>query len=117
MAKALFLAAFLLYVFTACDMKAMAAAKCDDTYEVTYYKGGNYRYGNDNLFEIKMDAAGDNIMNLRSNNKHLKVYRVTYCDNYQDAEAEIGVWTDKKGKFTFEFDVVNLSFFFIYNFF
>ena len=109
-AKLVLMAAVLLCVFTACDIRAVAAVQCEDTYEVSFYKGGNYRYGLDRMFKVVLDTRGDQIANLKSNNKkHLKVYQVRY-DYYSDkAEIEIGVWTDKKGRFTFEFDVVSAA--------
>jgi hypothetical protein len=108
-AKLILMAAVLLCVFTACDIRAVAAVQCEDTYEVSFYKGGNYLNGNDYLFEVVLDARGDQIINLKSNNKHLKVYQVKYDGFYTKPEIGIGVWTDKKGRFTFEFDVVSAA--------
>ncbi|MCR5343381.1 MAG: hypothetical protein K6E70_08475 [Butyrivibrio sp.] len=104
--RLMFAAAFLLCVFATCDLQAEAATKCDDTVEVVYYKGGNFRTGNDYLFEVETDERGDNIINLKTSNDHLKVFRVSYDENDESTSFGIGIWTDKKGTYTFEFDVV-----------
>ncbi|WP_026670199.1 hypothetical protein [Butyrivibrio sp. AE3006] len=106
LARLVFAAAFLLCIFNAWNMSARAAVKCDDTVEVIYYKGGYYATGNDYLFDLETDARGDDIINLKTSCKHLKVFRVSYEEYTESTKMGIGIWTDKKGKYTFEFDVI-----------